>query len=171
MRCLRKLLRIKWQDKVPDTEVVHRADMESIHAMLKRSQLRWAGHVRRMPDERLPKRLLYGELCLGKRSHGGQRKRYKDTLKATLKGCGMEPETWEADSQHRSNWRNSVKRGVKEYETCRIMEAEQKRQLRKSRTSSSSSPSQPSTITCPHCNRSFRARIDLISHLRTLESS
>eukprot|EP00745_Piridium_sociabile_P007473 TRINITY_DN1490_c1_g1_i7.p1 TRINITY_DN1490_c1_g1~~TRINITY_DN1490_c1_g1_i7.p1 ORF type:complete len:702 (-),score=160.58 TRINITY_DN1490_c1_g1_i7:112-2217(-) len=168
MRCLRKLLHIKWQDKVPDTEVLRRAETESVYALLKRSQLRWAGHVCRMPDERLPKRLLYGELCQGKRSHGGQRKRYKDTLKATLKGCGLDPETWEMDSQHRSNWRNAVRRGVREYENFRISDAEQRRQLRKSRASSSSSPcSQPSTIICPHCDRSFRARIGLVSHLRT----
>ena len=32
----------------------------------------------RMPDERLPKQLLYGELCYGKRSVGGQKKRFKD---------------------------------------------------------------------------------------------
>ena len=68
MRCLRKLLHIKWQDKVPDTEVLQKAKMESVHVFLKRSQLRWAGHVFRMPDERLPKRLLYGELSEGKRS-------------------------------------------------------------------------------------------------------
>ena len=37
-----------------------------------------------MPDERLPKKILYGELQVGKRSHGGQ-KRYKDTLEASLK--------------------------------------------------------------------------------------
>ena len=29
--------------------------------------------------------ILYGELQVGKRSHGGQKKRYKDTLKASLK--------------------------------------------------------------------------------------
>ena len=38
-----------------------------------------------MPDERLPKKILYGELQVGKRSHGGQKKRYSDTLKASLK--------------------------------------------------------------------------------------
>ena len=45
MRCLRTLLRIRWQDKVPDTEVLQRAECESIHAILLRSQLWWAGHV------------------------------------------------------------------------------------------------------------------------------
>ena len=58
--CLRKLLKIKWQDRIPDTEVLKRAGMQSIHTLLKLAQLRWTGHVTRMPDERLPKKILYG---------------------------------------------------------------------------------------------------------------
>ena len=38
-----------------------------------------------MPYGRLPKKVFYGELQEGKRSQGGQRKRYKDTIKASLK--------------------------------------------------------------------------------------
>ena len=57
--------------------------MQSVYTLLKLAQLRWTGHVTRMPDERLPKKILYGELQVGKRSHGGQKKRYKDTLKAS----------------------------------------------------------------------------------------
>ena len=82
--CLRKLLKIKWQDRIPDTEVPKRVGMQSIHTLLKLAQLRWTGHVIRMPDERLPKKIHYGELQVGKRSHGGQKKRYNDTLKASL---------------------------------------------------------------------------------------
>ena len=83
--CLRKFLKIKWQDRIPDTEVQKRAGMHSVHTLLKLAQLRWTGHVTRMPDKRLPKKILYGELQIGKRSNGGQKKRYKDTLKASLK--------------------------------------------------------------------------------------
>ena len=83
--CLRKLLKIKWQDRIPDTEILKRAGMQSVHTLLKLAQLRWTGHVTKMPDERLPKKILYGELQVGKRSHGGLKKRYKDTLKASLK--------------------------------------------------------------------------------------
>ena len=57
-----------WQDKIPDTEVLKKAKMQSVHTLLKLAQLRWTGHVTRMPDERLPKKVLYGELQEGKRS-------------------------------------------------------------------------------------------------------
>ena len=85
--CLSKLLKIKWQDRIPDTEVLKRARMQSVHTLLKLAQLRWTGHATRMPDERLPKKILYGELQVGKLSHGGQKKRYKNILKASLNLC------------------------------------------------------------------------------------
>ena len=59
--CLRKLLKIKWQDRIPDTEVLKRAGMQSVHTLLKLTQLRWTGHVTRMHEERLPKKILYGQ--------------------------------------------------------------------------------------------------------------
>ena len=85
LSCLRKLLKIRWQDKIPDTEVLKKAKMQSVHTLLKLAQLRWTGHVTRMPDERLPKKVLYGELQEGKRSQGGQKKRYKTPLKPRLR--------------------------------------------------------------------------------------
>ena len=41
LSCLRKLLKIKWQDKIPDTEVLKKAGMQSMHTVLKLAQLRW----------------------------------------------------------------------------------------------------------------------------------
>ena len=38
--CLRKLLKIKWQDRIPDTEVLKSAGMQSVHTLLKLAQLR-----------------------------------------------------------------------------------------------------------------------------------
>ena len=38
--CLRKLLKIKWQDRIQDTEVLKRAGMQSIHTLLKLAQLK-----------------------------------------------------------------------------------------------------------------------------------
>ncbi len=49
-----------------------------------------------MSDDRLPKQLLYGELCYGKRSVGGQKKRFKDTLKKTLTSFNINVANWES---------------------------------------------------------------------------
>ena len=64
---LRKPLKIKWQDRIQDTEVLKKAGMQSVHTLLKLAQLRWTGHVTRMPDGRLQKKSFYGELKVGKR--------------------------------------------------------------------------------------------------------
>ena len=103
--CMRKLLKIKWQDKIPDTEVLKKANVQSVYTILKLAQLRWTGHVTRMPDERLPKKVLYGELQEGKRSQGGLKKRYKDTLKASLKDFNIPTESLEQAAQDRTKWR------------------------------------------------------------------
>ena len=100
--------------------------MQSVHVLLKLAQLRWTGHVTRMPEERLPNKILYGEVEMGKRSHGGQKKRYKDFLKASLKDFNIPTESWEQIAQDRAKWRGFIRRGASEYETKRISEAEQK---------------------------------------------
>ena len=65
-----------------------------------------------MPNERLPKQILYGELQVGKRSHSGEKKRYKDTLKAFLKDFNIPTESWEQIAQDRTKWRDLIRRGA-----------------------------------------------------------
>jgi len=83
---LRTILNIHWSDFVTNIEVLEMAMVTSIAAMLLKIQLRWAGHVSRMEDYRLPKVILYGELSTGHRDKGAPQKIYKDTLKRSL-GC------------------------------------------------------------------------------------
>ena len=116
LSCLRKILKIRWQDKIPDTEVLKKAKMPSLHTLLKLAQLRRTGHVTRMPDERLPKKVFYGELQEGKRSQGGQKKRYKDTLKASLKDLNTPTESWEQAAQDRTTWRCLINKGASQFE-------------------------------------------------------
>ena len=125
--CHRKLLKIKLQDRIPDTDALKRVRMQSVHTLLKLAQLKRTGHVTRMHEERLPKKILFGELEMGKRSYGGQKKRYKDTLKASLKNFNIPTESWEQIAQDRAKWRGLIRRGASEYEAKRISEAEQKR--------------------------------------------
>jgi len=161
MTCLRRLLNIKWQDKIPDTEVLSRADLPSIYTILQRSQVRWAGH---MPDARLPKQLLYGELSSGKRSIGGQRKRFKDSLNVSMKKLGICTDSWESLAQDRSSWHAAINKGFKDAEVTRLAECRRKREVRKTRVASTSTAA--TEHMCPTCGRYFRARIGLVSHLR-----
>ncbi len=104
---LRRILSIKWQDRIPDTEVFSRDGLSSIHTTLMQAQL-WAGHAAPMPDHRLAKKPLFGELEHGKCSQGGQKKRFKDTLKVASKAFGVNYSTWEQDAQVRDEWRAKI---------------------------------------------------------------
>ena len=75
-RCLRSIARIWWGHRISNAEVRRRVlgrhartlgELTSLH------RLRCLGHVLRMPLERLPKRALFTQPCIGwKRSIGGQ---------------------------------------------------------------------------------------------------
>ena len=94
--------------------------MDGMKAMLMRAQLRWVGHVQRTSDNRMPKQIFYSELPSGARSRGGQRKRYKDILKQTLKMSGIDIETWHELAENRTAWRQAVKKGVRPFEAERL---------------------------------------------------
>ena len=79
----------------PDTEVLNCAELLSIHPYLCKAQLHWAGHVLGMDAQHLPKCPLFGKLIEGKRSTGGQKKHFKDTLKASLRDFCIDPDMWE----------------------------------------------------------------------------
>ena len=80
-RCLRSILGIKWKDHVSNGEVLKRDSLPSIESILLRVQLRWAGHVTRMENVRMPKAVFLSALKEGKRDRGAPRKRHKDQLK------------------------------------------------------------------------------------------
>ena len=116
-----------------------------------------------MPDERLPKKVLYGELQEGKRSQGDQKKRNK----ASLKDFNIPTESWEQAVQDRTKWRCLINKSASQFEAMRICEAEMKRKERKARAKGPSSDSAQSEFTCSIRNRQFRAKIGLYSHQRT----
>ena len=126
------------------------------------------GNVR-MPEHRLPKRLFYGELKHGKRAQGGQKKRFKDTLKSSLKAFNVDVDSWETLAKDRTSWRSAIKKGAANCEVNRRNATEFKRKARKDRAQNTIDPDQ--TIPCPNCDRTFRARIGLISHQRTHSSA
>jgi len=80
------------------------------------AQLRRTGHVVRMNDDRLPKIIFYSELQQGTRSCGGQKKRFKDCLKANLKNCDIERNELEDVATDRSGWCSLCKDSVEQFE-------------------------------------------------------
>ena len=68
------------------------------------------GDVTRMPDERLPKKVLYGELREGKCAQGNKKIRYRDTLKASSNAFHILTASSEPAAQDRTKWRCVVKK-------------------------------------------------------------
>ena len=95
------------------------------------AHLHWSGHLTSMEDHRIPRVLFYGQLEFGKWSSGGQKKRYKDILKSTLKSCAIQVITWEHQSISRSAWRNICHKGVDHFKCGRLTIERQCRQERK----------------------------------------
>ena len=128
---LRKPLSIKWQEKIPDIEILTRAGLPSVYAMLMKLQLRWAGHiVHIMPDHQRLRKVLFVELQEGKHSCGVPKKRFEDSLKASLKKFIIDHDSWEAEAQDISGWRAAVYEDAKRSEASRKYAAAQAGQER-----------------------------------------
>ena len=160
LRCLRKIMGISWEDRVPNTEVLHRANMPGVEALIIKAQLRWVGHVVRMDDTRLPK-MIFSELASGTRNTGHPLKRFKDCLKASLGACGLSTPNWETLAVDRCAWRLGVHRGVQAFEKKRLQDLDCKRQTRKERK-----PDPTVAVACPQCGRIYASSFGLRSHRR-----
>ena len=132
-RCLRGILHLHWSARVTNAAVLERASATSVEAMLHLILLRWAGHVSRMSDDRVVKRVFYSQLAHGKRKLGAPKKRYKDALKSTLKDCDIDSQRWEALAADRLQWRRAVHLGCRRFEELRLARAAEKRVRRKER--------------------------------------
>ena len=161
-RCLRSILGIKWQDHVSNEEVLQRASLPSIESILLQVQLRWAGHITRMEDVRIPKAVIFNELQEGNRDRGARRQRYKDQLKRQLVRAGISHQSRQQEASDRDSWRSPVRKASCEFEAERHKAAKEKRRRQKERAASQSSSTQ--TFVCPKCSRVFASRIGLYSH-------
>ena len=163
MKCLRRIMGIKWDDYVTSTEVLTLTGMKSIYALLSLRRLRWMGHVHRMPDGRIPKDLLYGELAEGTRARGRPHLRYKDVCKRDLIAADIPIDKWEEKADDRGDWRYEVHRGTDVAERKRNEAAETKRAERKERREITPLETE---FKCVNCDKDCHSRIGLYSHSR-----
>ena len=62
MNCLRRVCGISLHNHVPNVVILNRCNTLSVESQLQGKRLRWLGHVFQMPNDRLPKKLLFGEV-------------------------------------------------------------------------------------------------------------
>ena len=60
MRCLKRLINIKWQSKVTNNEVLKEVNLEIMFTLLKERRMLWLGYFVRMNDKQIRKEQLYG---------------------------------------------------------------------------------------------------------------
>ena len=70
MRQLRDIMSIKWYYKITIEKILQRANLPSMIAILTEKTLNWLGYVHGMENNRLPRQLLYSQVCNGKRNEG-----------------------------------------------------------------------------------------------------
>ncbi len=166
-RSLRFILNISWESMRSNISVLEQAGCSSIEAMIIRNQLRWAGHVVRMKETALPKRIFYSDLTEGNRLVGRPLKRYKDLVKDNLKKCGIDAGTWEDEAHDRSSWRSKIYKGTETFEENRRQHIQHLKHARIERQENQARLELPRDNRCNECGRICGSRIGLISHLRS----
>ena len=126
-----------------------------------KAQLRWTGHVMRMEDSRLPKQIFCSEPARGTRRQGGQTKRYKNSLKNSLRACDIPVKAWEHLAADPSAWRLATLNGAQAFEERRLSQLGIKRQARKETKANTAA-----AVACPVCGHICASEFDLRSHQR-----
>ena len=113
-RCVRGMCRVtRWhtrKHKITTNELLKRLKLKSMDAYVTKRHLQWAGHLARMPMERLPRKMMSCWID-SKRPVGCPSFTYGRGLNKSLRKAGIEPADWHVLAQDREGWRvliNSV---------------------------------------------------------------
>ena len=84
---------------------------ETLEDVVVAKRLRWLGHIARMDNSRLPKRLLFGWLPQKRPAHG-TKMRWRDRVRKDMKQFGLDERSWFQMAQDRDQWRAACKEGL-----------------------------------------------------------
>ena len=157
------MFNIHWWHHVTNVELRRKAAISSLEYILYQRQLRWVGQVVRMPTNRLPRQLLYGELRQGQRTVGRPKKRFADHLKCILKWCGIPVASFENLAADRDVWKSTCRTGLDAWEAASTQAAEERRQRRHAAAAAPPASHGPQ---CQLCGRICASEFGLRSHLR-----
>jgi len=105
MNCLRRICGISLRDHVPNVDILNRCNTLSVESQLQGKRLRWLGHVFRMPNDRLPKKLLFGQVK-GLRPPGRPRSSFNDVALQDCQARGVSRPY--RDAQDRLLWKDKT---------------------------------------------------------------
>ena len=109
--CLRNICGLRRTDRVPNVEIRRCGKNVSVSQRIDQGVLRWFGHVKRMGDERMAKRVCESNVR-GVRRRERPRKCWMDGVKEVLARKGLNIQKAKVSMQDRNEWR-SICRGVK----------------------------------------------------------
>ena len=104
-RCLRRVLKVRWQQHVTNETIKERARQEALSVKVGRARLRWFGHINRMNNNRIAKQTTEWRPREGKRRTGRQRMSWKTTVERDLQKVIS---TWveaRRQAQNRKGWK------------------------------------------------------------------
>ena len=93
----------QWQQHIRADTLLERLQLTQMRELTYQRQLRWLGHVRRMSEDRLPRRLLTSWVY-HPRASGGQMMNYGRSVQKALYWAGVEQDEWFDLSQERAAW-------------------------------------------------------------------
>ena len=107
MSFLRRVAGISLRDRVRSSVTRERLGVEPLLLCLERwSQLRWFGHLVRMPPKRLPRKVLDARPT-GRRPRGRPKTRWKDYISTLAEErLGIPPEEVDNVAQEREHWKS-----------------------------------------------------------------
>ena len=166
IRRFQLILGLRSWHKVTHSEIRSMAGISSIESMLIHRQLRWVGHIIKMPHSRLPHCVLYRQLRLCHRGVGGQKKRFKDHIKSIHKKCNIPLSRLETLASNRATWQSTCAFGMScfddEYDRAAALRRGHRHQHAPVLCTIPDSVHQ-----CQLCGRQCLSRIGLLSHSRT----
>ena len=106
-RCLRRILGVRWQDRVSNREVPERTGIGDINMEIKCRRWRYLGHVLRREEDSIVRRSVKWAPP-GKRRPGRPRGTWRRTVEIEMKETGYTWNTIGRAVQDRSQWRDLV---------------------------------------------------------------
>uniref|UniRef100_A0A8D8LWF0 Endonuclease-reverse transcriptase n=1 Tax=Cacopsylla melanoneura TaxID=428564 RepID=A0A8D8LWF0_9HEMI len=105
--CYRRILRIKWIDKVRNVEVLRRIGKRSFDLLtrIKKRKMAYAGHIMRGSSGEFLLNIVEGRIA-GSRDRGNQRRKWSDDIKdwAKIRNYGE----CKRMAERREDWRNVI---------------------------------------------------------------